>query len=163
MAVNLIDPFNGQMPFPFDLRMVKANISDRDNIPQNARYDGMAVWTRAERKLWRLVGGVDDGDWVDQTPIGLDGRMFTYTTSGDGTTREFSVPHGLGYTPTMVLVTANSTDALTVDLAAGSSALGSFWARIDGSDIIISYIGVLGIGGAPRAGTNNLTWTIFVK
>ena len=54
MAVNTIDPFNGQMPYPIDLRMVAANVGVRDAIPTNSRWAGMHVWTQAERKLWVL-------------------------------------------------------------------------------------------------------------
>jgi|GEM_PF-6491974 len=88
-------------------------------------------------------------------------KMFTYTTSGNGTTYEFTIPHGLSYTPTMVIVTGNSPDAVAVD---GGGAMITPWARISGSNIIISYDWPsVALGGSPVSGINNLTWTIMVK
>lgn len=92
-----------------------------------------------------------------------DGRMFSYTTSGDGTTLQFSVPHGLSYTPTMVIAQANSEDAITIDDVAGASISGGFRAYISGANVVIDYNNKTGYPTAPDAGTNNLTWTILVK
>lgn len=80
--------------------------------------------------------------------LGQVGRMFSYTTSGNGEDTVFSIPHG--YTsPTMVLVTPNSADCAT----------GPFFATISGANVIINY-------PPPTvlpSGTDNLSWTIHVK
>lgn len=92
------------------------------------------------------------------------GKMFSYTTSGDGVTTTFSVPHGLSYTPTMVLVTANSRDALGQDAGIGATNGGAFYAYIDGANVVIDY-DAFGSGTSVQipAGTNNLKWTILVR
>jgi len=77
-------------------------------------------------------------------------KMFTYTTSGDNSSLEFTIPHGLSYIPTMVIVTANSVDAM-------GQRGGHYRAEISGSNVIIHY------QDAPYTGTNNLKWTIMVK
>lgn len=74
MAITLVDPFDGQMPFPLDLRMRKADINGRNSIPTNSRYPGMLVWTDNEQTLWILAAppsGVGSNSyWVAIYPSG---------------------------------------------------------------------------------------------
>jgi hypothetical protein len=87
-------------------------------------------------------------------------RMFTYTTSGDGTTMTFRIPSGLT-APTSVIVFPNSFDAKgSVRVSVNNISGVNFHAYIDGTDIIIDYGFTL---TSPLAGTNNLTWSILVK
>jgi hypothetical protein len=67
----------------------------------------------------------------------------TATFSGDGTTKQFKIAHGLASTPTTVTVTPASSDAS-----------GSFYVTVDATYIYVNYI------TAPPAGTNNvvLNW-----
>jgi len=82
-------------------------------------------------------------------------KIFTYTTSGNGSNNMYSVPHGLSYTPTMVVVTPNSDDAMGV-----LENIKFAGARINGANIEIWYSELASV---PPIGTNNLTWTIMVK
>jgi hypothetical protein len=65
------------------------------------------------------------------------------TFSGDGTTTQFRIPHGLVGTPSKVLVTP-----------ASANAVGSFYVTADATYIYVNY------STAPPAGTNNvvLNW-----
>ena len=62
-----------------------------------------------------------------------------YVTSGDGTTTQFSIPHGLVSTPNNVVVTPCSADAM-----------GSMYVTVDSTNIYVNY------STAPPAGTNNV-------
>ena len=61
------------------------------------------------------------------------------TFSGDGTTKTFTIPHGLYKSPSEVSVTP-----------ASSGASGSFYVTVDGTNIYVNYL------TAPPAGTNNV-------
>ena len=105
----------------------------------------------------------DMKDWAELHHTG-NLKIFTYTTSGGGVSvKSFTIPHGLDYTPTMVIATGNSEDTMIGDMVAGASVSGGFRAYIDGSNIVIDYDNNIGGGVGPVAGTNNLTWTILVK
>jgi parallel beta-helix repeat protein len=67
----------------------------------------------------------------------------TATFSGNGSTKTFTIAHGLASTPTKVLVTAGS-----------DAAKGDFYATADATNITVTY------GTAPPSGTNNvvLNW-----
>lgn len=87
-------------------------------------------------------------------------KMFVATASGDGITTTFTVPHGLDYTPTMVIVTPNSSNALGNE--GNTSNATPFYAYISGSNVVIEYH-YNSNDNAPLSGTNNLKWTIMVK
>ena len=63
----------------------------------------------------------------------------TATFSGDGTTTQFSIAHGLVSTPSKVLVTPMSSDAV-----------GDFWIDVDDTYIYVNY------KTAPPSGTDNI-------
>jgi hypothetical protein len=63
----------------------------------------------------------------------------TATFSGDGTTTQFKIAHGLASTPSTVTVTP-----------ASSAASGSFYVTVDATYIYVNYV------TAPPAGTNNV-------
>jgi len=69
----------------------------------------------------------------------------TATFSGDGTTTQFTIPHGLAGTPKVANVTPASSDAK-----------GSFYVTTDATNIYVNY------ATAPPAGTNNvvLYWSV---
>ena len=83
MPVRTIDPFDAQMPFPLDLRQRAASVSARNLIPTNARWEGMVVWTQAEQKAWRLVGGVANTDWREINETGGGGGAGVTVTRND--------------------------------------------------------------------------------
>ncbi len=80
------------------------------------------------------------------------GKMFLATASGDGSTFQFSFPHGLSYLPTMVLVNANSV-----------AANGRILVEVDSTNVHVIYVTNDFVATPPPAGTNNLKWTIMVK
>lgn len=63
------------------------------------------------------------------------------TQSGDGGTKVFTIAHGLGYTPTLVEVTAADADAR-----------GDFHVTADATNLTITY------QTAPVSGTDNIAW-----
>lgn len=81
MAEQLADVFDVQIQFPLDLRIVKPDVNGRDAIGTLQRYEGLPVWTVSEQKLWRLVGGITNDDWVDQTPTNSGVQSVTVGTS----------------------------------------------------------------------------------
>lgn len=94
MAITLIDPFEGQMPFPIDLRMRKADINGRNAIPGNARYPGMLVWTDNERVVWVMDVGSggdtsDNNNWKQMYPAS-GGAVQNVTWSANAPTAEGS-------------------------------------------------------------------------
>ncbi|MBO9607853.1 MAG: hypothetical protein J7639_17960 [Paenibacillaceae bacterium] len=66
--------------------------------------------------------------------------------SGNGSALQYTIAHGWGAVPAVVMVTANSADA------AGFAV-----ATADATNITVQY------GSAPPAGTNNLKWSWMVK
>lgn len=66
----IIDPFDAQMPFPLDLRNVRASTAERDIIPSNSRYAGMMVYVQNDEKLYYLKGGVDNINWTEISEAG---------------------------------------------------------------------------------------------
>jgi hypothetical protein len=67
-----------------------------------------------------------------------------YTTSGNGTNKVFSFPHGVtDATPNVAFAAARSDDAV-----------GDFKTTVDATNITITYTGT-----APPSGTNNLVWS----
>lgn len=91
-------------------------------------------------------------------------KMFIYSTTVDpsGTQRTFTFPHGLSYTPTMVIATPNS-DAAFVNYE-GDPVMMTTKAVVSGSNIIITCYGVRhdGVEVNPEGGLE-AKWTIFVK
>ena len=70
----------------------------------------------------------------------------TATFSGDGTTTQFSIAHGLVSTPTKVLVTPMTADAAS-----------DFYVTADDTNIYINYL------TAPASGTDNLKFSWFAE
>lgn len=81
MAQTLTDVFNIRVQFPIDLRTVKADLNARNAIETLQRYEGLAVWVVSEEKLYRLVGGITNDDWVDQSPANNGLQAVTVSTS----------------------------------------------------------------------------------
>lgn len=81
----------------------------------------------------------DGGQW---NPITVN-KSGVEVQSGDGST-DFVFPHGFGNTPTTVLVTAGSLDAV------------GFYATANTTNITVSY------SSPPPTASNNLKWYWFV-
>ena len=102
----------------------------RNNILTKGIYLGAGV-TNAEIKNNRGYATENSG---------------TATFSGDGTTTQFSIAHGLVSTPTKVLVTPMTADAAS-----------DFYVTADDTYIYINYL------TAPAAGTDNLKFSWFAE
>ena len=76
---------------------------------------------------------------IIECPGVLTNNSGQYVTSGDGTTTQFSIPHGLVSTPSRVLVTPCSLDAA-----------GTMYVTVDSTNIYVNY------STAPPTGTNNV-------
>jgi len=116
--------------------------SQTDIIPSAVGKSGYMRYDKDTGKLWRSNGT----SWYDPSASSSSLTKGTATKSGDGTTKVFTIPHGLSGTPEFVSVTAESTDAL-----------GSFETAKDETDIIITY------PVAPPSGTDNLSYSWIVS
>ncbi|RLG63107.1 hypothetical protein DRO21_06615 [archaeon] len=90
-----------------------------------------------------LIGGYSSGAIVRRNIGYLTENSGTATFSGDGTTTQFSIAHGLVSTPTKVLVTPMTADAAS-----------DFYVTADATNIYVNY------KSAPPSGSNNikLSW-----
>lgn len=70
MAIQRVDPFDCQMPFPLDLRGQKQDLNARNAIPLNSRWLGMEVFVVSEGVKYILMGTTGDSGW---TPTGASG------------------------------------------------------------------------------------------
>jgi hypothetical protein len=86
---------------------------------------------------------VDAAAAIDWTKINKSGQfLFGHETqSGDGTTKVFNIAHGMGATPTTVIVDP-----------ALAEARGSYTRSVDGTNITVTY------AIAPPNGSSNLSW-----
>lgn len=96
---------------------------------------GVSGYFSIDRSLydtfWKLTSGT--------TQPKLLNNSGKYVTSGDGTTTQFTIQHGLVSTPSRVLVTPCSLDAA-----------GTMYVTVDSTNIYVNY------SVAPPAGTNNV-------
>lgn len=67
MATTYVDVANIRVQFPWDLRTVKSDLNARNAIEPLQRFVGLEVWVVSEAKKYRLVGGIEDANWVDIT------------------------------------------------------------------------------------------------
>ena len=61
--------FNLRTALPLDLRTVRQDIVDRDDIPIQYRYEGMECYVSNNQTLYRLKGGVQNVHWVPECCI----------------------------------------------------------------------------------------------
>jgi hypothetical protein len=103
-------------------------INNMHATPASGRYNGITISTT--RKI------LNDPYYVTE-------NGGTATFSGNGSTKTFTIAHGLASTPTKVLVTAGS-----------DAAKGDFYVTADATNITVTY------ATAPASGTNNvvLNW-----
>jgi len=125
-------------------------------IKANEPYDPNLERTQGI-KMRELIKRMRDR-MVDQGNGSGIGKLFVYTTSGDGIKNTFTVPHGLDYVPTSVMVTANSNDASFDDI---NLHVYQSSAKIVGENVVISCRREGTLNG-PGAGVNNLSWSILV-
>lgn len=69
MAIVLIDNFKINKNAPIDSRMVVDTIADRDAIPETNRYKGLGVYVTSEKKLFKLVEGTSNEDWMSEVAL----------------------------------------------------------------------------------------------
>lgn len=67
MAIELSSNFRLFAALPLDDRHVKADTTARDAIPAGERHDGLECYVIADQIVYRLIGGITNGDWVAAT------------------------------------------------------------------------------------------------
>lgn len=65
MAISVNSGFAIGVQEPIDTRMVVADLTARDAILSGVRYEGMETYVVSEEKAFRLIGGVDNTDWIE--------------------------------------------------------------------------------------------------
>jgi hypothetical protein len=103
------------------------------------------------------------GTIIDEVlEVNDNGKLLLVTSSGDEVTPIFIFPHGLSYTPTMVLATGNTMDTLSFFDGFNHYPL-LFFAFADSTNITISYQNYDYYPKVPKIGLNNLKWTVLCK
>ncbi|MGY0041054.1 hypothetical protein [Pedobacter sp. NJ-S-72] len=96
-----------------------------------------------------------------------DINIVTISATGDGVKYEFIIRHNFGRRPTSIVVTGNSTDTITAPIPSteGIVLLCSYAVPIDENNKKIICMGQTpgGVIIGPRAGSNNLAWTLVFK
>lgn len=174
MAQTLTDVFDIRIQFPIDLRTVKADMNARNAIETFQRYEGLTVWVVAEQRKYRLIGGIENTNWVDVTEsAGLQAVTVSPSTPTGGNPGDIhfktvaggfevwynnagtwgsvgTIPTG-GDTPTLQQVTdeGNTTDnAIQVSGTDNAdTGVDSAVVRYTGTDAIFSAL----IGGSEKA------------
>lgn len=64
MSIIISSNFLLESQLPLDARTVQADLTARDAIPVNRRYDGLFVYLTSTNQTWQLQGGITNSDWV---------------------------------------------------------------------------------------------------
>lgn len=67
MAIPISSNFQLFAALPLDSRSQVADTTARDAIPAGERYEGLETYSVADQVVYRLVGGITNGDWVAGT------------------------------------------------------------------------------------------------
>ena len=155
VALTVVSPFIVRVPGT----ALGLGISNRNNcrvvvIGGAIGDSGTGIWIGSANTVEILVKGLNGVNITTPLSIGTPDRVVLdnviinnnktinsgkYVTSGDGTTTQFSIPHGLVSTPNYVVVTPCSV-----------GAMGSLYVTVDSTNIYVNY------SVAPPAGTNNV-------
>lgn len=84
-----------------------ATIQARDAIPQLRRAEGMTCWVVDQQRVYRLVGGIDNDDWVDAT--GTSQQYIHYQSLASDT---WTITHNLNGFPAVTIVDSANTVVL---------------------------------------------------
>lgn len=68
MAIKVQDSFLVETNKPADEKTLAADLTARDAIVSELRYEGMPVYVIAEGKTYRLKSGITNSDWVEDVP-----------------------------------------------------------------------------------------------
>ena len=71
-GIPLSSGFDVSAGIALDLRTIKSNITERDNIPTVSRYEGLTVYVVSESKFYYLSGGTDNNNWTELSSSGVD-------------------------------------------------------------------------------------------
>jgi len=117
--------------------ILESGTSDYNTFVENYFLDGAGVSITGTNTIFRRNEGVN----------ALTENSGTATFSGDGSTTQFSIPHGLVSTPTKVQVTPLTEDAA-----------GDFYVTADATNIYINYL------SPPASGADNVkvSWSAEV-
>ena len=67
--INVSTNFRVTAQLPIDTRFVFADVTARNALSENERYDGLLTYTVSEGKYWKLSGGITDDYWSEFTVI----------------------------------------------------------------------------------------------
>lgn len=65
MAIKVQDGFRVETALPADDRFVFADLTARDALNPLYRYEGLTTYVTSEETFYSLVGGITNGDWVE--------------------------------------------------------------------------------------------------
>ncbi len=71
MAITVTSNFTVNTALPIDDRLVVADLTARDSLASGRRYEGLAVYVVSNGKTYRLVGGILDANWAEQSGFAL--------------------------------------------------------------------------------------------
>jgi hypothetical protein len=162
-AITYLDISAGASQTQINANIVSALMRKDEQISEIPIANGSETKIVAGANVTVTGTGTNLSNYVISATGGSSGeRIFTYTTSGDEVTPIFIFPHGLSYTPTMVLATGNTMDTLSFFDGFVHYPL-LFFAFADSTNIIISYQNYDYYPKAPKIGVNNLKWTVLCK
>ena len=84
-----------------------ATVTARNSISALRRVDGMTCWVVDQQKLYRLVGGVDNSNWVDASGAA---QQYIHTQAVPSAT--WTINHNLSGFPVVTIVDSANTVGL---------------------------------------------------
>lgn len=64
-GVEIISPFKMNSQNPVDRRSLVQDLSQRDNINPNFRFEGLETYVIDEHKSYKLIGGIENEHWTE--------------------------------------------------------------------------------------------------
>ncbi len=65
MPQDIVSQFDRKYALPIETYRQVNNITNRNNIPDDVRWEGMLVYVVSEAKTYYLGPGLEDGEWID--------------------------------------------------------------------------------------------------
>lgn len=103
-VISLLKDINATGGSTSTLMSVVADITARDGIEADKRYDGLEIYVQSEGKTYRLIGGIDNANWTLEGGGGSSSskQQQTYLSVTAGQQKE--------------IVTANETESSIVQI-----------------------------------------------
>ena len=110
-----------------------ATIQARDAIPQLRRSEGMTCWVVDQQKLYRLVNGIENINWVDASGIS---EQYIHTQSVPSTT--WTINHNLSGFPVVTIVdSANTVGLGEIEYPSSTQTIVRFSAAFSGKAYLV--------------------------